>query len=84
MRVGRGAGRVATIRLHHVARIAAQEVHAASASGDAFALPRFLQNFAANLRPAPSIPPTVPAGGTGGVTSKPPRPSATPAVLVRK
>jgi hypothetical protein len=54
MRVGRGAGRVATIRLHHVARIAASEVASASANGDAFALTRFLQNFAANLQPAPS------------------------------
>jgi hypothetical protein len=49
MRVGRGAGRVANIRLHHVAPIAAAT---ALANGDAYALPRFLQNFAAQLQPA--------------------------------
>ncbi len=60
MRVGRGAGRVATIRLGHVARIAAQEVHAASANGDAFALGRFFQSFVANLQPAPGTSATTP------------------------
>jgi hypothetical protein len=54
MRVGRGAGRVATIRLHQVARIAAQEVHAASASNPQ-ALHEFLRTFAANLQPTPGI-----------------------------
>jgi hypothetical protein len=76
MRVGRGAGQVATIRLHHVARIAAQEVHAASANGDAFALTRFLQNFAAHLQTAPGITTatTIPNGGLPpGPSTKPPR-----------
>jgi hypothetical protein len=78
--VGRGPGRVATIRLDHVARIAASEVASASANGDAFALTRFLQNFAANLQPAPSTPttPIVPSARFSEHQAKPSRSLATP------
>jgi hypothetical protein len=82
MRVGRGAGRVATTRLHYVARVAAQEVHAASASNPQ-ALHEFLRTFAADLQPA-SRTATVPSGVFPGPQPKPPRSPATPTTPVRK
>jgi hypothetical protein len=56
MRVGRGGRSVGMTRLGFVARAAAKEVHAASASNPQ-ALHEFLRSFAADLQPAPGIAP---------------------------
>ncbi len=54
MRVGRGGRSVGMTRLGFVAKIAAKEVHAASANNPQ-ALHEFLRTFAADLQPAPGI-----------------------------
>ncbi len=58
MRVGRGGRSVGMTRLGFVAKIAAKEVHAASASNPQ-ALHEFLRSFAADLQPAPNSAPTI-------------------------